>query len=133
MTLEEIKQAVLDGKTVHWSNDSYKVLYQPYGTINRLKDDPADRWIISCSNGHSIGLTWSDGVTLNGKENDFYIAISDEERLRQALLEYADKIKGIAEKMSRSEDSFGLFHRLESMADEMEYDARYLTARRMPS
>ena len=127
MTLEEIKQAVKNGKTVHWSNDSYKVVYQPYKLLNQLKDDPADRWMISCSNGHSIGLTWSDGVTLNGKEDAFYIALSGEERLRQVLLDFADQIDDIARKISRSENPWGLSAHagwLFGIAEEMEKAAR---------
>ena len=30
MTLEEIKKAVKEGKTVHWANDGYKVTLRKY-------------------------------------------------------------------------------------------------------
>ena len=66
MTLQEIKDAIEAGKTVHWANDAYVVIkhfprsYQAEYLIKYLPND------------HSIGLTWRDGVTLNGKENQFY-------------------------------------------------------------
>mgnify|MGYP000630862635 CR=1 FL=1 len=62
MTLEEITQAVTDGKTVYWKQPNYEVKLW------------ADGYNIVCaSNNHAIGLTWTDGVTLNGKEKDFFI------------------------------------------------------------
>lgn len=64
MTLEEIKQAVNSGKIVHWSNDGYRV----------IRDVFEDRYLIMWRGGrHYIGLTWQDGITLNGDESDFYI------------------------------------------------------------
>lgn len=63
MTLQEIKTAVMNGKTVHWANTSYVVIC-----------DKHNQWLIHCpSNGYTIGLTWEDGVTMNGKESDFFI------------------------------------------------------------
>ena len=63
MTLQEIKNAVLAGKTVHWMNSGY-VVYE----------DSEGQWFIVCTaNDSAIGLTWLDGVTLNGKEEQFYI------------------------------------------------------------
>jgi len=62
MKLQEIKDAVKAGKTVHWSNEAYVVIC--YG----------EQWDILClQNRHAIGLTWRDGITMNGKEEDFYI------------------------------------------------------------
>jgi len=62
MTLQEIKAAVEAGKAVHWSNDAYKVVKDKLG-----------QWLIVCTlNDYTIGLTWQDGVTLNGREEDFY-------------------------------------------------------------
>ena len=62
MTLSEIKEAVDAGKTVHWSNALYSVI------------PSCGDYLIKCSsNNHCIGLTWQDGVTMNGKEEDFYI------------------------------------------------------------
>jgi len=69
MKVGEIKQAVDDGKIVHWANEGYFVL--PYG----------DDYCITCAqNGHTIGLTWRDGKTLNGNEEDFYIENNPSER-----------------------------------------------------
>jgi len=62
MTLQEIKQAIEEGKKVFWINSLYEV----------IKDRNNEYFIKSTSNNHCIGLTWSDGVTMNGDENDFY-------------------------------------------------------------
>lgn len=62
MKAEEIKAAVDAGKKVHWSNKSYQVI--------KGKDD----YLIKGPTGHAIGLTWEDGKTLNGKEEDFFLA-----------------------------------------------------------
>lgn len=62
MTLTEIKQALKEGKRVYWSTLVYEV---------KFLESKQDYYIVS--NNHSIGLTWTDGVTLNGKENDFFI------------------------------------------------------------
>jgi len=62
MTLTEIKQAVDTGKKVYWKTLRYEVI--------KSKDDYS---IVCESTGSYIGLTWADGVTLNGKEEDFFI------------------------------------------------------------
>lgn len=63
MKLDEIQAAVTRGKTVHWKNPGYVVV-----------KDQLDRYLIKCtSNDHCIGLTWQDGVTMNGQPEDFYI------------------------------------------------------------
>ena len=65
MTVEEIKQAIEDGKNVYWKNNAYKV----------IKNQKNGELLIKCqSNNSCIGLTWADETTLNGKEEDFYIA-----------------------------------------------------------
>ena len=66
MTLQEIKEAVNAGKTVLWHNTGYKVK-------KNISFNGEESWIISIENGHAIGLTWTDGTTMNGKEEDFYI------------------------------------------------------------
>ena len=64
MKLEEIKARVESGHTVHWSNKSYRV----------IKADGRLEWLIMCdTNGHCIGLTWRDGVTMHCKEEDFIV------------------------------------------------------------
>lgn len=64
MTVDQIKKAVDEGKTVHWMNAGYRVIKDGNG-----------KHIIKCDlNNHIIGLTWRDGVTLNGDEEDFYEA-----------------------------------------------------------
>ena len=63
MTLEEIKAAVEAGHVVHWHNSAYKVVKDNLG-----------QWMVKCTdNGHCIGLTFSDGVTLNGKPEEFFM------------------------------------------------------------
>ena len=63
MTLQEIKQAISEGKKVHWSNSLYIVHFS------------GGEYLITCtSNEHTIGLTWQDEITMNGKEEDFFIA-----------------------------------------------------------
>lgn len=63
MDLDEIKSAVDAGLPVRWSNDRYEV----------RKGKNGQYLITSRPNGYAIGLTWADGSTLNGKEEDFYI------------------------------------------------------------
>lgn len=71
MTLSEIKTAVESGKIVHWSSTYYTVIKDKIG-----------QWLIKCDNGHCIGLTWTDEVTMNGKEEDFFIVPEKEEKMQ---------------------------------------------------
>lgn len=64
MSLTEIKAAIEAGKTVHWANEGYLV----------IKDKIGQFLIKFSSNGSCIGLTHRDGVTLNGKPEEFFIA-----------------------------------------------------------
>ena len=65
MKLNEIKEAVLAGKTVHWKNGAYRVTHFPR----------TNSFLIECVlNGDCIGLTWTNGVTMNGDEADFFLA-----------------------------------------------------------
>lgn len=63
MTVNEIKAAVDAGKQVFWSNLNYRV----------IKDQIGEYLIHSKCNDHYIGLTWRDGTTLNGREDEFFI------------------------------------------------------------
>jgi hypothetical protein len=63
MNLDQIKTAVLSGLTVHWANPRYRVIRDRLG-----------QWLITCTGGSTIGLTWADGVTLNGKPEEFFTA-----------------------------------------------------------
>ncbi len=63
MTLQEIKTAVDNGLTVHWKNELYVVT-----------KGKSDYYIVCTSNNYVIGLTWQGEVTMNGKEEDFFIA-----------------------------------------------------------
>jgi hypothetical protein len=63
MTLEEIKSAVEAGETVHWANQGYRVIKDRLG-----------QWLIHCTlNDSYIGLTQADEITLNGKEEQFFL------------------------------------------------------------
>lgn len=62
MNLQEIKTAIEEGKNVKWGNTSYDVI-----------KDTKGQYLIKHAGGHCIGLTWADGVTLNGKEEEFFI------------------------------------------------------------
>jgi len=64
MKLDEIKKAVDEGKPVKWGNKQYDV----------IKDDIGQYMIICRTNYHTIGLTWKDGTTLNGRPSEFYVA-----------------------------------------------------------
>ena len=67
MTLAEITQAVSSGAPVKWVNGNYDV----------IKDCLGQYLIVCRSNDHAIGLTWLDGVTVNGRPEDFYVAGKD--------------------------------------------------------
>ena len=64
MTLEEIKTAVDNGESVYWANENYRI----------IKDKLNQYLIHSQSNDYCIGLTWRDGVTMNGKPGQFFKA-----------------------------------------------------------
>ena len=68
MTVSEIKTAVSEGKTVHWASKIYIVIKDRIG-----------QYLVKCTlNDHMIGLTWADGTTLNGAEEEFYIEESND-------------------------------------------------------
>lgn len=70
MTLDEIKAAVESGKTVHWASTAYRVIKDSIG-----------QWLIICDHNRScIGLTWMDGVTVNGRPDEFFIATKETPR-----------------------------------------------------
>lgn len=63
MNLTQIIQNLNAGHRVFWSNKNYEVIEDSFG-----------QYFIKClSNGHCIGLTWRDGKTLNGKEEEFFV------------------------------------------------------------
>lgn len=69
MTLAEIQAAVRAGQTVVWHNPGYRVI-----------EDSIGQWLVQCTwNRHCWGLTWADGVTLNGKPEDFRVLHEVEE------------------------------------------------------
>lgn len=70
MTLQEIKDTVEAGKTVHWATEAYTVIK------DQLRDGTC-QWLIGYNHGQRdanyIGLTWRDGVTVNGRPEQFFI------------------------------------------------------------
>jgi hypothetical protein len=65
MTLTQIKEAIAAGKTVCWANDGY--------TVIKGKFDYLIGWNVGGRGANYIGLTHTDGITLNGREDQFYI------------------------------------------------------------
>jgi hypothetical protein len=70
MTLQQIKDAVEAGKTVHWATKAYVVLK------DNLRDG-THQWLIAYNhrqhNANYIGLTWTDEVTVNGRPEEFFV------------------------------------------------------------
>jgi len=63
MNANEIRKAIDSGSKVYWSNYAYEVIKDSIG-----------QYLIKCHiNNSYIGLTHRDGVTLNGKEQDFFM------------------------------------------------------------
>lgn len=62
----EIRLAIDKGYKVYCGNPMYEVIKDKIG-----------QYLIVCKTGYCVGLTWKDGVTLNG--DDFYAVIQDEE------------------------------------------------------
>ena len=66
MQLKEIKEAVDAGKIVHWANGGYQVIKDSLG-----------QYLIAWDKGEPCecywGLTHSDGVTVNGIPEQFYV------------------------------------------------------------
>ena len=70
MELAEVRSAVLAGDTVHWASSAY--------VVTHAGDDVDRGFCIVCTlNDFAIGLTWRDGVTMNGDAEDFYGAGED--------------------------------------------------------
>lgn len=61
MTLEQIRAAQKLGLTVHWANEGYTV------------HDNSIVWAFGTPKANSIGLTWSDGKTMNGQPDEFFL------------------------------------------------------------
>ena len=82
MTLQEIKTAVDSGRRVCWSNPGYEVVH-----------DDCDQWLIRCvGNGGCVGLTKTDGVTMNEKEVSFFVDERAEPEPLRTLLGEAQRL-----------------------------------------
>ncbi len=63
MTAEDIKKAINAGHKVFWNNTYYPVIKDNIG-----------QFLITCTmTDYCVGLTWQDGVTLNGDNKAFFI------------------------------------------------------------
>lgn len=63
MTLNQIKAAIENGEQVFCGNLNYPVI-----------KDCKGQYLITCkTTNYCIMLTWMDGVTLNDKEENFFI------------------------------------------------------------
>ena len=72
MKLNEIKQALAEGRKVYHGNKNYEVIRDKIG-----------QYLIVCSfNGYTIGLTHKDGQTMNGEESDFFMDLDMAEKHR---------------------------------------------------
>ena len=67
MTLEEIKTAVRAGRRVCWATQSYEVRRWA------REGDREEFFIVCTHNQNTIGLTWRDGTTMNGRPEQFFI------------------------------------------------------------
>ena len=69
MYLQQIKDAVDRGETVHWASPAYTVKWwERSQTYN----------VVCTHNGSAIGLTHQDGVTMNGAPIQFFKAGDDD-------------------------------------------------------
>jgi len=125
MNLQEIKTAVDAGKSVHWTHEGYDV----------MKGKKGGYFIRCSSNAHSIGLTWTDGVTLNGEESEFFLAEvptvedidADEIRENVAKAFFASAWACMQEE-NEDADSFGGLEIMDHMPEEID-PAAYHAAR----
>ncbi len=62
-TAEHLKLLVDAGYNVFWKTRAYKV----------IKDSIGQYLIVCTINNDCIGLTWTDGVTVNGQPGDFFL------------------------------------------------------------
>jgi hypothetical protein len=89
MNLQEIKNAIGKGLPVYWQELNYKV-------IKQTEDD----YLIKHDGGHcgsmSIGLTWSDGLTLNANEEDFFVLTQAQKTWLLSFIERWDKANDAA-------------------------------------
>ena len=70
MNLDDIKQAVRDGKKVCWASSAYEVI----NPIKDLENPDNEQWLVRCKwNNHCVGLTRSDNVTLADKPEQYFI------------------------------------------------------------
>lgn len=69
MNLQEIKDALAAGKRVFWSNRAYEVIHDTKNGCNQY----LIVYMHGTDRANCIGLTWQDGVTMNGRPEEFFI------------------------------------------------------------
>lgn len=88
MELEDIIHAINQGWVINWQTDNYRVIQNKFG-----------QYQIKClSNGNIIGLTYADGVTLNGEEKDFYIGVHERHKVFDDLIKQGETIESLLKK-----------------------------------
>lgn len=66
MTLLEIKTSLAMGHRVYWQTLLYEV-------TSVVSQEGINYYITCNTTQHKIGLVWADGLTLNGREEDFFL------------------------------------------------------------
>ena len=91
MNLKEIKNAVKSGQTVHWRNTKFRVIQgNPAFCSSHEKQSVTDenQYLIICDkNQEWIPLTHSDGVTINGKLEEFFLDAPEDETSQLRAIE----------------------------------------------
>ena len=108
MNLEQIKEAIAQGRKVYWSNHNYEIIR-----------DSVPQYLIHCTmNDNYIGLTHMDGVTMNGREDQFFSPLV-EYRYEATIYTggdacYADAVNDITNDDSETVES-EIFDKLEDL------------------
>ena len=89
-SLDEIRQAVMSGKTVHWKNNLYKVI-EFKGELSIL-----------CSNGSCVGIPDLINYPNDYKPEDFYMKI-EERNLSMEEIRQLEKC-GLLKKIDADDD-----------------------------
>lgn len=72
---EEIKAAIDNGTRVYWSTHGYDASLTGYEVFKGKGGSYNIVWNRGGYGENAIGLTWTDGVTLNGKPEEFYSVV----------------------------------------------------------
>ena len=121
MTLQEIKKAVDQGLTVHWASELFQVINDRTGYLIQCK-----------SNGHIIGLTWADGITMNGEEHQFFVAEEGQKFARMCYMSGRPINEGHVykdgEKYFGSDEALAAYLRSNNIDDDIEASDEFLVS-----